>query len=375
MSLNPRRESVVYREGALVLGDGSVFEGELIALEEADLEDVSSGEVVFNTSMSGYQEIITDPSYSGQIVMFTYPHLGNYGINLEDSESMRPQCSGVIARDISTYYSNWRANEGLVSYLTRNNVSLITNVDTRALTKHIRSHGALPGAIGASSVQELKELAIRDNGTLGKDLVKDVTTKNAYTYGDGAKNVVAVDFGIKRTILSQLSEFSTVTVVPATATATEILSYNPDGVFLSNGPGDPAAVGYAVATIRELLGNVPMFGICLGHQLMAQAIGAETFKMEFGHHGGNHPVQRLSDLVVEITSQNHNYAVSSESLYGADVKVEITHLNLNDGVVEGMELPDLRAFSIQYHPEAGPGPHESRYLFSNFVESMNGKAK
>ncbi|MCL5076983.1 MAG: glutamine-hydrolyzing carbamoyl-phosphate synthase small subunit [Actinobacteria bacterium] len=374
MSLSPVQERVKYREGALVLGDGAVFEGDLLIHEDFDFRDSATGEVVFNTSLSGYQEIITDPSYAGQIVTFTYPHIGNYGINLEDSESSGPKCKGVIARDISTFYSNWRANQGLVSFLSAHGVSMLTNVDTRALTKHIRSYGALPGAIGTSSVSELKAMALRDNGTLGKDLVASVTTSEKYSLGSGQKRIVAIDFGVKQTILGQLGEFFTVTVVPATTSSAEILSMEPDGIFLSNGPGDPSAVSYGIETIRQLLGKAPIFGICLGHQLLAEAIGAGTFKMEFGHHGGNHPVQRLSDQVVEITSQNHNYAVSVESLSKAQGKVEITHLNLNDGVVEGMRITDAGAFSVQYHPEAGPGPHDSRYLFSQFFDLVNGRA-
>lgn len=374
MSLNPAEESVIYREAALVLADGKVFDGDLVALDSSSLDAVSVGEVVFNTSLCGYQEIITDPSYLGQIVTFTYPHLGNYGINLEDSESSKPQCNAVIARDVSTYYSNWRASEGLVSFLSRHGVAVLTNVDTRSLTKHIRSHGALPGAIGMLPASELQALAISDGGTQGKDLVQGVSTKEVYTVGSGPKRLVAIDYGVKKTILDQLSMLGSVQVVPASMSASDILALKPDGVFLSNGPGDPSALGYGTQTIRELLGNVPIFGICLGHQLLAQAIGAKTFKMEFGHHGGNHPVQRIDDQTIEITSQNHNYAVSAESIEGLDVKVEISHLNLNDGVVEGLNLPDLDAFSVQYHPEAGPGPHDSRYLFNQFVKLMDRKA-
>lgn len=370
MSLRPAEEKVQFTEAALVLADGAVFEGELVTMESLGFSGPVTGEVVFNTALTGYQEVITDPSYAGQIVTFTYPHLGNYGISPSDFESEGPHCSAVIARAVSTYFSSWRATEGIVSYLSRNKVAMLSGIDTRALTKHIRSHGALPGAIGTQDIAELQQLAKMEGGTLGKDLVKGVTTRRVYEVAGGPKRVVAIDYGVKRTILDQLAGIASVTVVPATMTAEEILAMNPDGVFLSNGPGDPAAVGYAVATIRKLLGRVPIFGICLGHQLLARAIGAKTFKMDFGHHGGNHPVQRLSDEVVEITSQNHNYAVDADSLRGLDVVVEISHRNLNDNVIEGFAVPELNAFSVQYHPEAGPGPHDSRYLFSQFADLM-----
>ncbi|TAN19904.1 MAG: carbamoyl-phosphate synthase small subunit [Actinomycetota bacterium] len=373
MSLKPTEEKVYFTEAALVLADGAVFEGELIALDSGSSAEPVVGEVVFNTSMTGYQEIITDPSYAGQIVTFTYPHLGNYGINPFDFESRRPYCRAVIARDVSTYYSNWRASEGLVSYLSRYHVAILGGVDTRALTKHIRSHGALPGAIGIQGSSVLQDLAKLDGGTEGKDLVREVTTRTTYEIAGGPRKVVAIDYGVKRTILDQLASFASISVVPASMSASEILAMNPDGVFLSNGPGDPAAVEYAVSTIQQLMGRVPIFGICLGHQLLAQAVGARTFKMDFGHHGGNHPVQRLSDKVVEITSQNHNYAVDATSLEGLGIEVEISHLNLNDNIIEGFSLPGLDAFSIQYHPEAGPGPHDSRYLFSEFVNLMDRK--
>ncbi|NNN18659.1 MAG: glutamine-hydrolyzing carbamoyl-phosphate synthase small subunit, partial [Acidimicrobiaceae bacterium] len=356
MSLAPAEEKVHFQEAALVLADGAVFHGELVAPEPGTFLEPICGEVVFNTSMTGYQEIITDPSYSGQIVTFTFPHLGNYGINPSDFESARPHCSAVIARDVSTYYSNWRASEGLISYLSRHQVAILTGIDTRALTKHIRSHGALPGAIGTLEVATLRKMAESDGGTEGKDLVKDVSTREIYEISGGSKRVVAIDFGVKRTILDQLSGFATVIVVPASIGAEEILAMKPDGVFLSNGPGDPAAVDYGVDTIRQLIGRVPIFGICLGHQLLAQAIGAKTYKMDFGHHGGNHPVQRLADKVVEITSQNHNYAVDADSFGVLGLRVEGAHRNLNDNVIEGFRVPELDAFSVQYHPEAGPGP-------------------
>lgn len=374
MSLISREEAVQLFPAALVLADGAIFEGELVSLDSGGLPEPVTGEVVFNTAMTGYQEIMTDPSYAGQIVTFTYPHLGNYGINPLDFESSRPHCRAVIAREVSTYFSNWRATEGLVSFLSRNGISILSGVDTRALTKHIRSHGALPGAVGASALEDLLRMAREDSGTSGRDLVKEVTTETVYEISGGPRRVVAIDYGIKKTILDHLTEFASITVVPASMPADDILAMNPDGVFLSNGPGDPSAVDYGVSTIQSLLGKVPIFGICLGHQLLAQAIGAKTFKLQFGHHGGNHPVQRVDDGVVEITSQNHNYAVDAGSLANLDVEVKVSHVNLNDNVVEGIDLPGLSAFSVQYHPEAGPGPHDSRYLFSRFQTLMSRKA-
>ena len=374
MSLISREEAVQLFPAALVLADGAIFEGELVSLDSGGLPEPVTGEVVFNTAMTGYQEIMTDPSYAGQIVTFTYPHLGNYGINPLDFESSRPHCRAVIAREVSTYFSNWRATEGLVSFLSRNGISILSGVDTRALTKHIRSHGALPGAVGASALEDLLRMAREDSGTLGRDLVKEVTTETVYEISGGPRRVVAIDYGIKKTILDHLTEFASITVVPASMPADDILAMDPDGVFLSNGPGDPSAVDYGVSTIQSLLGKVPIFGICLGHQLLAQAIGAKTFKLQFGHHGGNHPVQRVDDGVVEITSQNHNYAVDAGSLANLDVEVKVSHVNLNDNVVEGIDLPGLSAFSVQYHPEAGPGPHDSRYLFSRFQTLMSRKA-
>lgn len=360
------------REGALVLADGSVFEGELIGAAVP----VAGGEVVFNTALSGYQEIITDPSYAGQIVTFTYPHIGNYGVNPVDAESARPFCRGVIIRDLARRHSNWRAEGDLDSLLRHHGVPGIAGIDTRRLTRLVREHGAMPGAFGDAGEAELRQAAEAEPGTEGIDLVAQVTATHPYwasndgrpgepTADDGRPYVVAYDYGIKRMILRKLNERFRVEVVPASTPASEVLGRKPDGVFLSNGPGDPAMVPYAVEAIASLVGEVPVFGICLGHQLMGRAIGGDTVKLPFGHHGANHPVRQLSTGQVEITSQNHNFAVDPDSLVG---RAEVTHVNLNDGVCEGMRLVDAPAFSVQHHPEAGPGPHDASYLFEDFAE-------
>jgi carbamoyl-phosphate synthase small subunit len=353
-------------DAALVLADGTTFEGEAIGWQPPD--GVASGEVVFNTVLTGYQEVITDPSYAGQVITFTYPHIGNYGVVPDDDESRRPFCRGIIVRDLAVRPSSWRAAEDLGSFLQRHRVPGLTGVDTRRLTRHIRDAGSMPGAFGTAPEATLKAAARAEPGTDGVDLVATVTTAEPYHHGDGPLRVVAYDFGIKRNILRHLGRMATVEVVPATTPAAEVLARGPDGVFLSNGPGDPAAVEGAVEAIRGLLGAVPVFGICLGHQLLATAMGGATYKLKFGHHGGNHPVRRLATGAVEITSQNHNYAVADGTVAAADV----THVNLNDGVVEGLACRDVPAFSVQYHPEAGPGPHDARYLFAEFRRLMEG---
>jgi len=353
----------------LVLADGTTFEGEAIGAVPAD--GIATGEVVFNTVLTGYQEVITDPSYAGQIITFTYPHIGNYGVTPLDDESRRPFCRGVVVREMARRRSNWRATDGLDGFLTAHGVPGIAGIDTRRLTRHIREAGAMPAAFGTADEVALKAAAIAEPGTDGRDLVAEVTCAEPYVVGEGPRRVVAYDLGMKATILHHLGSRATVEVVPATTTADEVLARNPDGVFLSNGPGDPAAVKGTVEAIEGLLGQVPIFGICLGHQLLATALGGATYKLPFGHHGGNHPVRRLDTGAIEITSQNHNYAVAEGSLATADV----SHINLNDGVVEGLRVRDLPAFSVQYHPEAGPGPHDSRYLFDLFDDLMDDFAR
>jgi carbamoyl-phosphate synthase small subunit len=349
----------------LVLADGTTFEGE--AAGYLPPSGIATGEVVFNTVLAGYQEVITDPSYAGQIIAFTYPHIGNYGVAAPDSESRHPFCRGIIVRDLARRPSSWRSADDLATFLIRHRVPAIAGIDTRRLTRHIREAGAMAGAFGTADETALKAAALEEPGTDGIDLVATVTTATPYLSGDGPRRVVAYDFGIKRNILRHLSSLATVEVVPAGTPADEVLARRPDGVFLSNGPGDPAAVGGAPAAIRELLGRLPIFGICLGHQLLATALGGATYKLKFGHHGGNHPVRRLETGAVEITSHNHNYAVADGSVDGA----EVTHVNLNDGVVEGLACRDVPAFSVQYHPEAGPGPHDARYLFEEFRRLMD----
>jgi carbamoyl-phosphate synthase small subunit len=350
----------------LVLADGATFEG--YAAGHLPSSGVTTGEFVFNTALSGYQEVITDPSYAGQIISFTYPHIGNYGVTALDDEALRPWCRGIVVRELSVLASSWRSTGTLEGFLARHRVPAIVGVDTRRLTRHLRSHGALAGAFGHADLSVVRAAADTAVGTDGMDFVGEVTTPEAYVRGEGALHVVALDYGIKAAMVVQLAQRFRVTVVPSSTTADEVLGLAPDGLFLSNGPGDPAALGANVAVLRELIGTVPIFGICLGHQLLATAMGASTFKLPFGHHGSNHPVHDLATGRIEITAQNHNYAVTPGSLS----RGAVSHVNLNDGVIEGISSPGDRCFSVQYHPEAGPGPHDSRYLFDRFESLLGG---
>jgi carbamoyl-phosphate synthase small subunit len=356
---------------ALVLADGSIFEGEFIGSRPRG--GIASGEVVFNTAHCGYQEIITDPSYAGQIITFTYPHVGNYGTNTADAESRGVFGRGVIVRQLARRASNWRNELDIERFLLAQQLPGLSGLDTRRLTRLLRDTGAMVGAFGpvegpdAVSTEQLAAAAQAEPGTDGVDLVATVTTPEPYRIGGGPLNVVALDFGMKTAIGEQLAGFASVDVVPAGTSVAAVLDHRPDGVFLSNGPGDPATVDYAADTIRELLGKVPVFGICLGHQLLARAVGGRITKLPFGHHGANHPVRDETTGKVEITSQNHNFAVAADSLAGI---ADVTHVNLNDGVCEGIRVIGAPAFSVQHHPEASPGPHDSRYLFDRFRNLM-----
>ncbi len=354
------------KQGVLIFADGTMFEGSICGAEPQG--KVASGEVVFNTSLYGYQEIISDPSYAGQIITFTATQIGNYGVNLQDNESAKPFCSGVIIRDLYRSYSNWRANSTLDEYLKKHEIPGLCDVDTRALTKYIRSHGAMPAAFGVDE-QAVKQAAVDAKGTDGMNLAASVSTQEPYFAGEETApfKVVAYDFGIKSSILTHLTARGChVEVVPWDTPADEIIARNPNGLFLSNGPGDPAAVSGAAENVSKMIGQLPIFGICLGHQILGRALDGETYKLEFGHHGGNHPVKCLKDDTIEITSQNHNYVVNADTIKGA----KITHVNLNDGTVEGLAMPDKLTFSVQHHPEAGPGPHESAVIFDDFIEIM-----
>lgn len=361
--------------GALVLADGSTFEGEMFGHEL--VAGPASGEVVFNTALSGYQEVITDPSYAGQIITFTYPHIGNYGTTADDNESRGTFARGVIVRELARRHSNHRAEEHLDSFLRGHGLAGIGGLDTRRLTRIIRASGALPGAFGptegpaALDETTLKQAAIDEPGTSGVDLVGQVTTTDSYRMdptGPNSRLIVAYDFGIKSNIIHHLRKMGTVEVVPASTSAADVMARQPAGVFLSNGPGDPEMVPSGIAAVTELLDQVPIFGICLGHQILSLAVGGSVEKLPFGHHGANHPVRDETTGKVEVTSQNHNFAVVGDSLGAV---ADVTHINLNDGVCEGMALRDAPAFSVQHHPEASPGPHDSLYLFDRFSELMD----
>lgn len=392
------------KRAVLALADGTLFEGASFGAEGETV-----GEVVFNTSMTGYQEVLTDPSYKGQMVVMTYPLIGNYGINLEDVESKAPAVEGFIVKEASPYPSNWRSTRDLDGYLKEHGVVGIQGIDTRALTRHLRDHGAMEGVLSTKDLNpdSLVAKAKASPGLIGRDLVKEVACAEPYTWqegpwrlgagdeeqGPGSRvqgkgqrpqldlftepstlspkpyRVVAYDCGIKWNILRKLVEAGCdVTVVPAETSAARVLGMAPDGIFLSNGPGDPEGVPYLIDNVRRLIGTKPIFGICLGHQILGLALGGRTYKLKFGHHGGNQPVKDLTTGKVEITTQNHGFAVDIASI--PDKEVELTHINLNDRTVEGMRHRRLPIFSVQYHPEASPGPHDASYLFQRFVDMM-----
>lgn len=379
-------------KGLLALEDGTVFHGEAYGAE-----GVAVGEICFNTSMTGYQEILTDPSYKGQIVAMTYPEIGNYGVNPEDVESWRPHVSGFLTRELSPVASNWRSRQSLDEYLKQYHIPALKGIDTRALTKKLRTGGAMKGVLstGGLSPEEAVQKARDWQGMEGSDFVKEVTCPKAYDWDPSDEQsrkwfdnyvlnktpnigdlppirhrIVAYDLGLKYNILRRLRQVGfQVHVVPASTSASEVLALNPEGVFLSNGPGDPAAVTYVHEALRGLIGKKPVFGICMGHQVLGHALGGSTFKLKFGHRGGNQPVKDLITGKVTITSQNHGFAVDPKSL-PAD-KVEVTHINLNDQTCEGLRHRQLPVFSVQYHPEAAPGPHDATYFFEQFAKVLD----
>jgi len=355
-------------QAKLVLDNGRVFSGYALGYT-----GITIGEVCFNTGMTGYQEILTDPSYNGQLITMTYPHIGNYGINNEDVESKKIQASGFIVKDGSSPPSNYRSQGSIENYLKNNEIVGIQGIDTRSLVRCIRNEGAMNGIISSTLLDEneLKVKLKKHPSMLGLDLAKEVTCEESYEWGKktGDYKVAVIDYGIKFNILRLLEDYGFhLTVFPATVTTDEIISFNPDGVFLSNGPGDPSAVLYSIQTVKEIMNkHIPIFGICLGHQILALAMGATTYKLKFGHRGCNHPVKNHETKKIEITSQNHGFSVDSDSIPD---NLNITHTSLNDNTVEGIEIKNYPAFSVQYHPESSPGPHDSRYLFKKFKDLM-----
>ncbi|MCB9591496.1 MAG: glutamine-hydrolyzing carbamoyl-phosphate synthase small subunit [Sandaracinaceae bacterium] len=364
------------RDARLVLSDGEVFEGTAIGAPGTTV-----GEAVFTTGMTGYQEVLTDPSFCHQVVCMTAPQMGNTGTTPEDDEGPRPHLAGFVVHELSPIASNWRSDRGLDAYLRDHGVVGIANVDTRALTRHIRDHGAQMCAVGTEPADALLARAKDAPPMSGLDLTGRVTTAEPYAWQDGSgawqiddgaadKHVVVIDYGVKRNILRCLSDLGCrLTVLPASATADDVLARDPDGVFLSNGPGDPAAVAHGIEAAKALVSKKPVFGICLGHQLLAHALGAKTFKLKFGHRGLNHPVKDLTTGKIEITTQNHGFAVDLDAL---PASLTCTHLHLNDSTCQGVEHADSGAFGVQFHPEAGAGPHDSRYLFGRFLDRMRG---
>jgi carbamoyl-phosphate synthase small subunit len=363
-------------KGIVALEDGRIFEGESFGHPGR-----SVGEVVFNTSMTGYLEVLTDPSYASQIVTMTYPLIGNYGVNEKDSESAAVRVAGFVVKEACSYPSNFTSKKSLGDYLRANKIVAVQGIDTRALTRHIRVRGAMKAVIwaGEKIPSDLVDMAREWSGLSGLDLARVVTCKKPFLWNDNKAvtaasrfNVVAFDYGIKFNILRILESLGCrITVVPASTTADAVMKYKPDGIFLSNGPGDPAAVTYAIATVKQLIGKKPIFGICLGHQIIGLALGGSTYKLKFGHRGANHPVRNEITGAIEITSQNHGFCVDVDSLKHTDAK--LTHINLNDMTCEGLSDDEQKLFSVQYHPEASPGPHDSGYLFEKFIAMMEKK--